>query len=184
MNKNEDEKLFNELKKLSKRANQRILRIERLTGEKGYGIVRQLYDYLTSATLQGISKKGRVRASSKFTTMQMKAIIKATEDFLKNDLSTVAGLKDYKRRQEKEAGIKFDWVSIGTIYSGKEAYNWIIGRNGLTESEFWGTWVPAAKRDGWSVETWTEQLAIRINEEIDYDLKQRMKALYDYCLNY
>lgn len=49
-----NEKLFNELKKLSKTANQRILRLERLTGEKETFAVKQLTDYLS--TTNGLTK--------------------------------------------------------------------------------------------------------------------------------
>ena len=77
----EQQELFNELKKLAKRANQRLLRIERLTDQKGTFASKQLYDYLDSSTLQALSEKGRVRVSKAFTTIQMLAIKKATEQY-------------------------------------------------------------------------------------------------------
>ena len=39
----EEQKLYNDLKKLAKRANQRLVRLERLTGEKGTFASKQLY---------------------------------------------------------------------------------------------------------------------------------------------
>ena len=37
-----EQKLYNDLKKLAKRANQRLVRLERLTGEKGTFASKQL----------------------------------------------------------------------------------------------------------------------------------------------
>ena len=47
----EQQELYSELRLLVKRANQRILRIERLVGEKGTFDVKQLYDYLSASTI-------------------------------------------------------------------------------------------------------------------------------------
>ena len=74
----EQQQLFIELKTLAKRANQRLLRIERLTDQKGTFAAKQLYDYLDSSTLQALSEKGRIRVSKAFSTTQMLAIKKAT----------------------------------------------------------------------------------------------------------
>ena len=82
-----EQKLFNDLKKLAKRANQRLVRLERLTGEKGTFASKQLYDYLDSSELQALSKAGRIRVSKDFSFTQLKAIIKATEQFLENPTS-------------------------------------------------------------------------------------------------
>lgn len=81
-------KLYNELKKLSKRANQRLVRLERLTGEQGTFASKQLYDYLDASELQALSRAGRVRVSKQFSITQMKAIIKATKQFLGSATST------------------------------------------------------------------------------------------------
>ena len=83
-----EQKLFNDLKKLAKRANQRLVRLERLTGEKGTFASKQLYDYLDSNELKALSKAGRIRVSKQFNFTQLKAIIKATEQFLESPTST------------------------------------------------------------------------------------------------
>ena len=72
--------LYNDLKKLAKRANQRILRLERLTGQTGSFGVKQLYDYLDSDTLNALTSKGRIAVRRDFDETQMKAIIKATKN--------------------------------------------------------------------------------------------------------
>ena len=94
----ENQKLFNELKKLSKRANQRIVRLERLTGVKEGFATKQLADYLSSEQVQGWTKKGRVRVAKSMTETQMIAVIKATKNFLEDvSNSTQKGLKKQKK---------------------------------------------------------------------------------------
>ena len=88
--------LFFEMKKLSKQANQRIVRLERETGIKNGFAIKQLKDYLTSENVKTWTKKGRVGASKSYTEEQMMATIKATKNFLKQDVSRVAGVKQYK----------------------------------------------------------------------------------------
>ena len=94
----QEEKLYNDLKKLAKRANQRLVRLERLTGEKGTFASKQLYDYLDSSELQALSKTGRIRVSKNFSFTQLKAIIKATNQFLESPTSTQSRSKKENKR--------------------------------------------------------------------------------------
>ena len=94
----QEERLYNDLKKLAKRANQRLVRLERLTGEKGTFASKQLYDYLDSSELQALSKTGRIRVSKNFSFTQLKVIIKATNQFLENPTSTQSRSKKENKR--------------------------------------------------------------------------------------
>lgn len=176
----EQQELFNDLKTLAKRANQRLLRIERLTDLKGTFASKQLYDYLDSSTLQALSEKGRVRVSKSFTTTQMLAIIKATEQYLEDSTSLVAGVKSLVKEYTQKAGKPISFEHADTLYQTGKNYRWIIGMNGLTESEFWGTWVPLAKRGELEKDDWIEQLSLRINVELDEYYKSKLEALYYY----
>lgn len=91
----EEQELFNELKKLSKRANQRIVRLERNFG-KDTLVTRYLKDKLATEPLQAWTRSGRVRVNKSMTVSQMKATIKATKEFLNNQLSTRRGIKKSK----------------------------------------------------------------------------------------
>ena len=93
----EQQKLFNELKKLSKTANQRILEIERRYGERSWA-VKKLAERLEVQNLQALSSSGRIRVSKGFSEVQMKAIIKATKNFLKSETSTLRGIKNTSKR--------------------------------------------------------------------------------------
>ena len=104
----EKEELFRELKKLSKRANQRILRLERLTGLKEPFATKQLMDYLSVE--DAVSKKGRVRVTMKFNENQMINIIKATKEFLSDDsISRVSQAKALKKQVEKSLDTEITW---------------------------------------------------------------------------
>ena len=176
----EQQELFNELKTLAKRANQRLLRIERLTDLKGTFASKQLYDYLDSSTLQALSEKGRVRFSKSFSTTQMLAIKKATEQYLEDNTSRVAGVKSLVKEYNQKAGKLISFEHADTLYQTGKNYRWIIGMNGLTESEFWGTWAPLAKRGELEKDDWIEQLSLRINVELDEYYKSKLEALYYY----
>ena len=58
------------------------------------------------------------------------------------------------------------------------AYTWIY--EFIPKSEFWGNWVKTTNRENWDKETFTEQIALRINKEVDVELKVDLEALYYY----
>lgn len=92
----EQTKLFNELKKLSKRANQRIVRLERSFGKDTWASKR-LRNKLDIESLQAWTKTGRVKVNKSMTITQMKATIKATQQFLNSKTSRVKGVKEVRK---------------------------------------------------------------------------------------
>ena len=98
------------MKKLSKRVNQRIVRLERLTGRTNILAVKELKEKLTIEQLKGVAwtKFGRTAVSSKLTETQMIAEIKALQDFLEGK-STITSVKSEKARVEKSIGKKVSW---------------------------------------------------------------------------
>lgn len=167
--------LFNELKKLSKRANQRILRIERLTNAKDLFAVKQLKDFLSSSQLQGWTKSGRARVTMKMTETQMQAEIKALKEFLESKYSTVKAIKDIKADVEKSIGAKIKWKEISAMYQAQELWRWVAENY---DSGFWKYDAPLiftmTKQD------WVEYLADRIDGIKDEDVIKHLKAIYDY----
>lgn len=111
--------LYNELKKLSKTANQRILTLERSFKDEPLA-TKYLREKLQVEPLQAWSKKGRVRVSKKMTAEQMKATIKATKDYLKNPMSTRRGIKKARSK------------AIETI---KERYKIDLDEGAMSEDE-------------------------------------------------
>ena len=92
----EQAKLFNELKILSKRANQRLVRLERAFGKDSWASKR-LRNKLDIESLQAWTKTGRVKVNKSMTITQMKATIKATQQFLNSKTSTVKGVKSVRK---------------------------------------------------------------------------------------
>ena len=91
----EEQELFTELKKLSKRANQRIVRLERAFGKDTWA-TKYLKEKLEAEPLQAWTISGRVRVNKSMTVTQMKATIKATKEFLNSSISTRRGIKKAK----------------------------------------------------------------------------------------
>lgn len=92
----EQAKLYNELKKLSKRANQRLVRLERAFGKDTWASKR-LRNKLDIESLQAWTKTGRVKVNKTMTITQLKATIKATQQFLNSKTSRVKGVKEVKK---------------------------------------------------------------------------------------
>lgn len=166
--------LYNELKRLSKRANQRILRLERLTKLKEPFDVKQLMDYLSAEPVKGRTKGGRVSVSMSMTENQMIAIIKATKEFLSEDLSKVSNVKKEKARIDRELGKKISYKSISTMYTSKQLWKWI---NEVFGSEFWKDFAPMALRQ--SQNDWVEMCAKYIDKINDTTVINKLKLVYN-----
>ena len=102
----EQARLYTELKKLSKRANQRIVRLEREFGTENLAI-RNLRDKLAIEPLQAWTVSGRVKVNKSMSEIQMKATIKATNQFLNSKLSTKTGLKKAKKKAIETLRVRF-----------------------------------------------------------------------------
>lgn len=176
----EQASLFLELKKLSKQANQRLLRLERETGVKSGFAAKQLEDYLSSQAVKSWTKKGRVAVNKQMSVQQLEVTIKATKQFLYSPESRVAGVKQYKARTEALAGKKLSYKQLQTFYKARKHYTWIYQY--LTESEFWGDIVPQAKDENWSEDRWIDELMTYIDKELDVELKQDLIDLYYYAV--
>lgn len=172
----ENEKLFNELKKLSKRANQRIVRLERLTGIKEGFATKQLADYLSSEQVQGWTKKGRVRVSKSMTDTQMIAAIKATKNFLEDvSNSTQKGLKKQKKEIEGSIGKPVSYSQMNTLYTASQLYKWANDEFG---SRFWQDFAPLVFSQ--TKNEWVEYCATYIDKINDTIVLNKLKVLYDY----
>lgn len=102
----EEQQLFNELKKLSKRANQRIVRLEREFGKDTWA-TKYLRDKLVTEPLQAWTSSGRVKVNKSMTVTQMKATIKATNEFLNSNISTKRGIEKAKQKAIKTLKTRF-----------------------------------------------------------------------------
>lgn len=116
----EQQELFSELKKLSKRANQRIVRLEREFGKDTWA-TKYLKEKLATEPLQAWSISGRVKANKSMTVIQMKATIKATKEFLNSSISTKRGVKKAKQKAIKTLKTRFSTDVSDISYEEAEA---------------------------------------------------------------
>lgn len=174
-----DEKsLFNEMKSLSKRVNQRILRIERLTGETNTFATKQLSDYLSSKVVGAWTKKGRVSTRKGFTDTQLKAIIRAEKRFLESDVSTIRGIKKYTDKISGQAGKPISYVQANTYYQAQKDYRWIYDY--MSPSEFWDM-ARECITEHWSKETFINNIMAYIDDRrLDESLYNDLENLYKY----
>lgn len=116
----EEQELFNELKKLSKRANQRIVRLERAFGKDTWA-TKYLKEKLAVEPLQAWTLSGRVRVNKSMTVTQMKATIKATKDFLNSSISTRRGIKKAKQKAIQTLKVRYSTDVSEISYEEAEA---------------------------------------------------------------
>ena len=116
----EEQELFNELKKLSKRANQRIVRLEREFGKDTWA-TKYLKEKLATEPLQAWTISGRVKVNKSMTVTQMKATIKATKEFLNSSTSTKRGIKKAKQKAIKTLKTRFSTDVSDISYKEAEA---------------------------------------------------------------
>lgn len=116
----EEQELFNELKKLSKRANQRIVRLERAFGKDTWA-TKYLKEKLESEPVQAWTTKGRVKVNKSMTQIQMRATIKATKEFLNSSISTQRGVKKAKIKAIKTLKTRFSTDVSEISYEEAEA---------------------------------------------------------------
>ena len=136
----EESALFQEVNKLVKRANQRLLRMERATGEKGSYSAKELYDKLSSDTLNAITAPtdrhvgGRISMKKSYNVQQLRAIKTATEKYL-NEISTVRKAKSYAKEVSEKSGVPLDLKRASSIFQLRDNYEWIYEY--YKGSDFW-----------------------------------------------
>ena len=95
--------LYLEVKKLVKRANQRIVRLEREFGEDSWAY-KQLRNALDIRTIEAITPTKRVKINKSLSTRQLNYIKKHVNKFLDRKTSRVKGVKEVIAKQKE--GIK------------------------------------------------------------------------------
>ena len=174
----DEKKLYNEMKKLAKTANQRILRAERLTGQKGLFATKQLEDYLSNDKINVWTESGRIGVRKNLSKLQMQGVIRATKNFLKDNTSKVSGIKSYTKKVSKDAGFNLSYGQASTYYIVVRDYKWIYEYMG---SSFWDFARDCVKQN-WSEQTFIDNLSTFITDKsLDDKLKYDLHLLYEYA---
>lgn len=168
--------LYNQMKKLAKVANQRMLRLERLTGITEGFATKQLLDLLSIEPLQAVTKKGRVAVRKSFNKFQMEAIIRGLNAYINKPISTVAGVKQYVKDLSEEAGQTLTFKQADIYYQAEGHFKWIID---YFPSTFWDM-ARESVTDNWSEDTFVNIVGSMLEKEVDEDLLKDLKDLYEY----
>lgn len=173
--------LFNDMKKLAKRANQRILRLERETGIKEPFSVKQLFDKLSVDELNAVTPTGRISVKKGLTKLQMEAINKSIKNFLdEKSISTVRQARKYHKDISNKVKRDVSYSQSNAEFQANQNHTWIYQY--MTESDFWNIARQAIK-EAWSVETWIEKISGFIYDRtLDESLRYDLILLYQYAL--
>lgn len=174
----EQASLFTEMKRLAKRANQRIVELERLVGDKEPFGVKQLADYLSSQKLQAWTEKGRVSYRKSLTKLQMQSIKKALNQFLKNEVSTLRDVRKFAKEESRKARYNIPIPELSALYIARKDYEWIYDY--FPGSSYWD-FAREMVRKGWNYETYEQEISKYITDtKIDDYLKKKLQRLYEY----
>ena len=176
-------KLYNELKKLSKRANQRLVRLERAFGKDTWAS-KKLRDRLNIETLDAWTKTGRVKVNKSMTITQMRATIKATQQFLNSKTSTIKGIKEVKKTTISNIA-----KSLGTDENelteeeAESLYN-LLSEDYITDltkyippSELWAI-IEDAKESNDTEKQFIDRISDYIYWGNDVDMVNKLKIIY------
>ena len=180
----EQQKLFNELKKLSKRANQRIVRLEKEFGKDTWA-TKKLRDKLATEPLQAWTKTGRVKVNKSMTTTQMKATIKATQQFLNSKTSTKRGIKQVKKTTIKQLAKSLGTDDEDLTNEEAEALYDMLSDDYVTDilkyipaSNFWAL-IEDAKEAADSQESFISRISDYIEFGNDVDMRNKLIMIYE-----
>ena len=86
-------KLMADTRKLIEQANKRLKGLNN-AGYKGTWASKKLIDRINTKTLKAWDRTGKIKINRMLTNTQLKAIQKATDQFLKSKTSTIKGIRD------------------------------------------------------------------------------------------
>lgn len=106
----EQEKLYNKLERLSKKANKNIRELQKAYPNKTWS-EKILEAKLTGKGKNGLTSTGLIKKSKKMSEAELRRSIKATEEFLKDKRSTVKGMERTKKKlkQKFKESVKKDF---------------------------------------------------------------------------
>lgn len=182
----EQKELYEELKKLAKRANQRIVRLEREFGKDKWAI-KNLRDRLETQKLNAWTKTGRIKYNKSMSITELRSVTKATKQFLNSQTSTKRGIKQVRKKQIESLRIslstdekEFTFEEAETFYRLFEDtdYTFFIRKYDISASAF-NDLIQEAKEYNNTFDDFLENLEIYITIGNDKELLTRAQAIYE-----
>ena len=176
---------FEKLKRDVTKANKRIRNIESRYGEDSWAI-SQLYTKIKDNQLvNGINKQGLIRVNKTMSNIQLKAIEKATNEFMSSKTSKLTGIKstikDVKnslRATYGDMGNRLTNKEINTLYDLVEDKNKRVLTEQIGASDLWATLVQV-KEQGLGRNQFEELINRRSQVDLnDLDAKKFLEDIY------
>lgn len=181
--KQENIELYNQLYKEVKKANQRLLRLEREYGKDTWA-AKKLHQRLDTKMIQAWTKTGRVRLNKSMTTTELKAVQKAVTNFIASETSKVSGVRKVKQRQIHQIRETFKNNDINLTNADAESFydifdsadSWIY--DVIPPSTFQDVVVAEAIKKPDTEKDWIKRLETYIQIGNDIDLVNKAMRLY------
>lgn len=177
-------KLFNETKKMVEMANRRLKGLNN-AGYKGTWASKKLINRIDTKVLKAWSKQGKIKLNKNLTNSQIKAIQKATDQFLKSKTSTIKGIRDTESATIKSIQATLSDEKRGLVTKedaefyydmfGNNDFNYFADKIGA--STLWML-IDEAIENGDTEDDWVSRLSRYITLN-DLDVRERAIRLYN-----
>ena len=180
----EQQELYTELKKLAKRANQRLVRLEREFGINTWAS-KKLQNRLVADPLQAWTSKNRVRVNKSMNITQMRATLKAVNQFLNSKTSTKRGIKQIKKTTIKSIAISLGTDDEELTNEQAEVLYDMLSDDYVTDilryipaSEFWAL-IEEAKEMKDTEKSFIDRIKAYIEFGNDVDMVDKLSVIYN-----
>lgn len=178
-------KLIADTRKLVSDANRRLKGLNQ-AGYKGTWASKKLADRLDTKVLNAWNKQGKIKIDKTLTNTQLKAIQKATQQFMTSQTSKVSGIKRVKEstldslRATLSKDIELDEMDVETAYEmlSNKDFDYFNNADRVGASTMWAL-IEDAKEYDQSEDTFISRLLNMYDSSNDLDAIERAKRLYD-----
>lgn len=178
-------KLIADTRKLVSDANRRLKGLNQ-AGYKGTWASKKLADRLDTKILNAWTKQGKIKVNKILTNTQLKAIQKATQQFMTSQTSKVSGIKKVKEstldslRATLSKDIELDEMDVESAYEmlSNKDFDYFNNADRIGASTMWAL-IEDAKEYDQSEDTFISRLLNMYDSSNDLDAIERAKRLYD-----
>lgn len=178
-------KLIADTRKLVSDANRRLKGLNQ-AGYKGTWASKKLADRLDTKVLNAWTKQGKIKIDKTLTNTQLKAIQKATQQFMTSQTSKVSGIKKVKEstldslRATLSKDIELDEMDVESAYEmlSNKDFDYFNNADRVGASTMWAL-IEDAKEYDQSEDTFISRLLNMYDSSNDLDAIERAKRLYD-----
>ena len=178
-------KLMSETRALVDKANRRLKGLKNVGYDKTYAS-KKLVKRLDTKNLKAITKNGKIKINKTLSNTQLKAIQKATRQFLESKTSTIKGIRDVKRstleslRATLSKDVNLTELEIEDAYDmlSNKDFDYFNKEDRIGASTMWALIEDAIEEDK-SEEDFVSSLFNIMDFSNDIDAIEKAKRLYD-----